>query len=62
MFSFTPFPALETANLILRRISLDDTQDLFAMRSDPRMHQHTDTKPDETAQLDQQIDALIVES
>ena len=44
---FTPFPITETRNLVLRRIGLDDLDDLFEMRRDPRMHLHTDTKPDE---------------
>lgn len=47
MFSFTPFPVIATEKLILRRISSEDQHDLFQMRKDPRMHEHTDTKPDE---------------
>ncbi|MBS3937126.1 MAG: GNAT family N-acetyltransferase [Peptococcaceae bacterium] len=49
MSDFTAFPALETSRLLLRRMSHDDVEDLFAMRQDARMHKHTDTKPDETA-------------
>jgi len=48
MFSFSPFPILETENLFLRRMSLTDSQDIFSIRADPRMHTYTDTKPDET--------------
>ena len=44
MISFTPFPILATKNLILRRMNYNDIADLFEMRSDPRMHQFTDTK------------------
>ena len=44
---FTPFPTLQTENLVLRRILQMDLADLFEMRRDPRMHEHTDTKPDE---------------
>lgn len=47
MISFTPFPILETENLLLRRIEQRDANDLFEMRKDPRMHEYTDTKADE---------------
>ncbi len=43
-----PFPVIETKNLILRRIKYEDTHDIFAMRSDPKMNEYTDTKPDES--------------
>ncbi len=42
------FPILETENLILRAMMRSDQEDLFAMRSDPRMHAYTDTAPDQT--------------
>lgn len=44
--NFTPFPVLETDRLILRQMSNSDADDIFAMRQDPSMHEHTDTKPD----------------
>lgn len=44
---FSPFPEIETENLVLRRITLLDAAALFEMRSNPIMHQYTDTKPDE---------------
>ncbi|MBA4348281.1 MAG: N-acetyltransferase [Clostridiales bacterium] len=43
---FDPFPVLETERLILRKMSRDDRDDFFAMRSDKRMHVYTDTMPD----------------
>ncbi len=43
-----PFPVVETDNLVLRRMDQGDLDDLLRMRSDPRMHLHTDTKPDGT--------------
>lgn len=46
MISFHPFPVIETSNLILRRMEDRDLSDLFEMRRDPKMHEHTDTKPD----------------
>jgi ribosomal-protein-alanine N-acetyltransferase len=42
-----PFPVLETERLILRKMSPDDRDDFFAMRSDKRMHDYTDTTPDQ---------------
>jgi len=44
---FDPFPVLETERLILRKMSPDDRDDFFAMRSDERMHEYTDTTPDQ---------------
>lgn len=38
---------METKNLILRRMNHNDINDLYEMRKDPRMHEYTDTKPDE---------------
>lgn len=34
-FNFTPFPVLETENLILRQISPDDDHEVFEIRSNP---------------------------
>lgn len=48
MFNFTPFPDIETQNLILRRIDYNDIDDLFEMRKDQRMNEYTDTKIDNT--------------
>lgn len=45
--NFTPFPIIETKHLLLRRITLDDTNDMFEMRRDPRMYEYLDTKVDE---------------
>ena len=44
--NFTPFPTIETEHLLLRRITLDDTNDMFEMRKDPRMYEYLDTKVD----------------
>lgn len=48
MIKFTPFPEIETKNLILKRMNYRDIDDLFEMRKDPRMNEYTDTKLDET--------------
>jgi len=50
MIPFIPFPVIETKHLILRRMELTDTDDVFEMRSNSGMHKYTDTKPDETRQ------------
>lgn len=48
MINFNPFPIIETKNLLLRKMILEDKKDIFQMRNDPRMHEYTDTKPDKT--------------
>lgn len=47
MISFHPFPVIESKNLILRRMEHRDLSDVFEMRNDSRMHEYTDSKPDE---------------
>ncbi|MBS7786749.1 GNAT family N-acetyltransferase [Flavobacterium sp. CYK-55] len=34
-FNFSPFPNLETSRLLLRRVTADDAQQIFALRSNP---------------------------
>lgn len=48
MINFTPFPNLETKNLLLRRMDYMDINDLFEIRKDPRMNEYTDTRPEES--------------
>jgi ribosomal-protein-alanine N-acetyltransferase len=48
MINFNPFPVIETQRLVLRHMSIADAEDVFRMRSDPRMHEHTDTQVDVT--------------
>jgi ribosomal-protein-alanine N-acetyltransferase len=38
---FSDLPQLETNSLILRKITLDDAQDMFAYASDPEVSHHT---------------------
>ncbi|WP_313893579.1 GNAT family N-acetyltransferase [Psychrobacillus sp.] len=45
--NFTPFPTIETENLVLRKMDENDRYDLFEMRKDPRMNEYTDSKVDE---------------
>jgi len=57
---FNPFPVLETEHLILRKMTASDRDDLFAMRSDERMHAYTDTKPDsDLAQTEAYLEKMI---
>lgn len=46
MSSSSPFPVIETKNLLLRSMTHNDKNDIFQMRKDPRMHDYTDTRPD----------------
>lgn len=46
MINFNPFPIIETKRLLLRRITIKDTNDLYHMRRDPRMNEFVDTKVD----------------
>ncbi len=39
-FNFTPFPTLETNRLLLRKVSVDDVQEMFLLRSDPVVMKH----------------------
>jgi ribosomal-protein-alanine N-acetyltransferase len=50
MLNFNLFPVIETKNLILRRMKHKDIDDVFEMRKDPRMHEYTDSKADETTE------------
>lgn len=34
-FNFTPFPAIETERLLLRRVTTDDVNEVFELRSNP---------------------------
>ncbi len=46
--NFHPFPVLKTERLILREMRLSDALDLYEMRQDVRMHENTDTLPDQS--------------
>jgi len=57
---FDPFPVLETERLILSKMSPDDRDNFFAMRSDKRMHEYTDTTPDhDISQTDEYLAKMI---
>lgn len=46
MIGFTTFPCIATKNLMLRKICHNDINDLYEMRSNPRMIEYTDSKLD----------------
>jgi len=48
---FDPFPVLTTARLVLRRLELEDKEQLFALRSDPEVNKylHRDAPVDHDA-------------
>jgi ribosomal-protein-alanine N-acetyltransferase len=42
--NFSPFPTLQTARLILRKLSLDDAEEIFFLRSDEEVNRYLDRK------------------
>lgn len=46
--NFTSFPILTTERLTLRRLSMDDRQNIFAMRSDTEINKYLDREPCKT--------------
>ncbi|HET6991288.1 MAG TPA: GNAT family N-acetyltransferase, partial [Bacteroidia bacterium] len=44
-FNFSPFPVLQTERLTLRRITRDDAEIIFKMRSDPEITRYSDRFP-----------------
>lgn len=46
--NLNPFPVLKTENLTLRQPSIDDQQDIFALRSDPEINKYLGRQPSKT--------------
>ena len=46
--NFTAFPNLTTERLTLRQLSINDQQDIFALRSDPEINKYLDRQPSKT--------------
>jgi ribosomal-protein-alanine N-acetyltransferase len=46
--NFTPFPILTTEKLTLRQLSIDDKQNIFALRSDTQVNKYLDREPSKT--------------
>jgi [ribosomal protein S5]-alanine N-acetyltransferase len=46
--NFTPFPILTTERLTLRQLSLDDQQNIFALRSDTEINKYLGRQPSKT--------------
>jgi [ribosomal protein S5]-alanine N-acetyltransferase len=46
--NFTPFPILTTERLTLRQLSIDDQQNIFALRSDKEINKYLDREPSKT--------------
>lgn len=44
------FPILTTVRLTLRQLSIDDQQDILALRSDPAINKYLDRQPSKTAE------------
>jgi [ribosomal protein S5]-alanine N-acetyltransferase len=47
---FIPFPILTTERLTLRQLSIDDQQDIFALRSDPEINKYLGREPSRTTE------------
>lgn len=45
MISFTPFPVLTTDRLILRKLSMDDAEEVFVQRSHPEIQKFIKREP-----------------
>lgn len=48
--AFTPFPTLITERLTLRQLTLNDAQDIFALRSDPDINKYLGRKPSKSVE------------
>ena len=46
--NFTPFPILTTERLTLRQLSIDDQQNIFALRSDKEINKYLGRQPSKT--------------
>ena len=46
--NFTPFPILTSERLTLRQLSIDDQQDIFALRADKEINRYLDREPSKT--------------
>jgi [ribosomal protein S5]-alanine N-acetyltransferase len=46
--NFTPFPNLTIERLTLRQLSINDQQDIFALRSDQEINKYLDRQPSKT--------------
>lgn len=46
--SFTTFPILKTERLTLRKLSIDDQNDILTLRSDPKINKYLDRQPCKT--------------
>ena len=46
--NFTPFPVLTTERLTLRQLSMDDQQNIFALRSDTEINKYLERAPSKT--------------
>ena len=47
---FTTFPILTTERLTLRQLTIDDQQDVFALRSDPEINKYLKRQPTRTTE------------
>src|SRR5688500_7344056 len=48
--NFTPFPTLTTRRLTLRQLTIEDQQEIFALRSDAAINKYLDREPSRTTE------------
>jgi ribosomal-protein-alanine N-acetyltransferase len=64
--NFTPFPTLETARLLLRRIHVDDIEEIFILRSDPVINKNSlrplITKKEEAMEFIQKVENALIQN
>jgi ribosomal-protein-alanine N-acetyltransferase len=48
--TFTPFPTLTTERFTLRQLTINDAQDIFALRSDPDINKYLGRTPSKTVE------------
>ncbi len=64
--NFLPFPTLETERLLLRRVNLEDVEEIFILRSDPIINKNSlrplITKKEEALEFIEKLEKSLLEN
>ncbi|MBK7966446.1 MAG: GNAT family N-acetyltransferase [Bacteroidetes bacterium] len=64
--NFIPFPTLETERLLMRRIHVDDIEEIFILRSDPIINKNSlrplITKKEEALEFIQKVETALIQN
>lgn len=64
--NFIPFPTLETERLLMRRIHVDDIEEIFILRSDPIINKNSlrplITKKEEAMEFIQKVETALIQN